>query len=67
MSDALPFERGYICQANNMWRVPSLVSAFVWSFYIRCPRCGTPQRVTKAAVQPDIRILCWHCKRIFSP
>lgn len=60
-------ERGYLRKANNMWRVPSLVFAYVWSYYIRCPRCGAPQRVTKNGVQPGVRVLCWQCKRIFSP
>ena len=50
-----------------MWRVASLVLAYVWSHYIRCPRCGTPQRVTKSYVRPGMRILCWQCKRTFSP
>jgi len=67
MSEALPTGRGYMRTANSMWRVPSRVLAFVWSHYLRCPRCGTPQRVTKAYIRPGMRILCWRCTRVFSP
>jgi len=34
---------------------------------LRCPHCGAEQRVTKDTIAGDFRVLCWRCKRIFSP
>jgi len=44
-----------------------MVASAIWSYYVRCPHCDAPQRVTKAHIRPGIRILCWRCKRIFAP
>jgi transposase-like protein len=44
-----------------------MVVAAIWSYYVRCPRCNAPQRVTTGEVRPAMRVLCWQCRRIFTP
>jgi predicted Zn finger-like uncharacterized protein len=47
-----------------------LVSSFLsrlWPARLRCPHCGAEQRVTRDAVAGEFRVLCWRCRRMFSP
>ncbi|MFB3819626.1 MAG: hypothetical protein ACE147_18375 [Candidatus Methylomirabilales bacterium] len=32
-----------------------------------CPHCGAAQRVGKASIAGEFRVVCWRCKRVFSP